>query len=55
VPFQQVVDSRLVLGLLTLEVPPELQKPGTWMHDALGLRDRWQSRLLRTMRWSPLT
>jgi hypothetical protein len=55
VPFQQVVDSRLVLALLTRGVPPDLQTPGTWMHDALGLRDRWQSRLLRTMRWSPLT
>jgi hypothetical protein len=52
--WQKVVDPRLVLGLLTREVPPELQRPGTWMHDALGLRDQWQSRLLRTVRWSPL-
>ena len=41
-------------GLLTREVPPELTRPGTWMHDALALRDQWQSRLLRTTRWSPL-
>ena len=52
--WQKVVDPRLVLGLLTREVPPELAKPGTWMHDALALRDQWQSRLLRTTRWSPL-
>jgi hypothetical protein len=52
--WQKVVDPRLVLGLLTREVPPELAKPGTWMHDALALRDQWQSRLLRTVRWSPL-
>jgi hypothetical protein len=52
--WQKVVDPRLVLGLLTREVPPELQEPGTWMHDALALRDQWQSRLLRTTRWSPL-
>jgi hypothetical protein len=52
--WQQVVDARLVLGLLTREVPAELAKPGTWMHDALALRDQWQSRLLRTTRWSPL-
>ena len=52
--WQKVVDPRLVLGLLTREVPPELTKPGTWMHDALALRDQWQSRLLRTTRWSPL-
>jgi hypothetical protein len=43
-----------VLGLLTREVPPELAKPGSWMRDALALRDQWQSRLLRTTRWSPL-
>jgi hypothetical protein len=52
--WQKVVDPRLVLGLLTREVPPELAKPGTWMHDALALRDQWTSRLLRTTRWSPL-
>jgi hypothetical protein len=52
--WQKVVDPRLVLGLLTREVPAELQKPGTWMHDALSLRDQWQSRLLHTTRWSPL-
>ncbi len=52
--WQKVLDPRLVLGLLTREVPAELAKPGTWMHDALALRDQWQSRLLRTTRWSPL-
>jgi len=52
--WQKVVDPRLVLGLLTREVPAELQRPGSWMHDALALRDQWQSRLLRTTRWSPL-
>jgi hypothetical protein len=52
--WQRVVDPRLVLGLLTREVPPELAKPGTWMHDALALRDQWRSRLLRTVAWSPL-
>jgi hypothetical protein len=52
--WQKVLDPRLVLGLLTREVPPELAKPGTWMHDALELRDQWQSRLLRTTSWSPL-
>jgi len=52
--WQKVVEPRLVLGLLTREVPPELARPGSWMHDALALRDQWQSRLLRTTRWSPL-
>jgi hypothetical protein len=52
--WQRVMDLRLLQGLLTREVPPDLRKPGTWMHDALALRDQWQSRLLRTTRWSPL-
>jgi hypothetical protein len=52
--WQKVLDARLVQGLLTREVPPDFRKPGTWMHDALALRDQWESRLLRTTRWSPL-
>ena len=39
--------------LLTSEVPARYKEPGTWMHDALALRDRWESRLLRTVDWSP--
>jgi hypothetical protein len=30
-----------------------MRAPGTWMHDALSLRDRWESKLLRTATWSP--
>jgi hypothetical protein len=30
-----------------------MRAPGTWMHDALQLRDRWESKLLRTTTWSP--
>ena len=41
-------------GLMIMEVPEHLKAPGTWMHDALGLRDQWESRLLRSTRWSPL-
>jgi len=29
--------------------------PGSYMHGALALRDQWESRLLRTSRWSPLS
>jgi len=35
-------------------VPPEFRQPGSWMHDALEVRDDWESRLLRSARWSPL-
>jgi hypothetical protein len=51
--WQKVVQPGFLTALLTREVPPEYKRPGTWMHDALELRDRWQSRLLRTARWSP--
>jgi hypothetical protein len=51
--WQKVVQPKALAALLTREVPPEFEAPGRWMHDALTLRDRWQSRLLRTARWSP--
>jgi hypothetical protein len=51
--WQKVVQPKGLLGLIAREVPAEYKAPGTWMHDALSLRDRWQSRLLRTATWSP--
>lgn len=52
--WQRVVRPELLVGLLTRDVPEEHRAPGTWMHDALGVRDRWESRLLRSAPWSPL-
>ena len=52
--WQRVSRPELLLPLLAREVPAEFQAPGTWMHDALELRDRWESRLLRVAPWSPL-
>jgi hypothetical protein len=51
--WQKVVDHRALLHLLTTDTPPERKVPGTWMHDALAVRDQWESRLLRTASWSP--
>lgn len=51
--WQKVVAPKGLVPLLTREVPEAYQRPGTWMHDALALRDRWASRLLRTSSWSP--
>ena len=51
--WQKVVQPKALTGLISREVPAEYLKPGTWMHDALGVRDRWESKLLRTARWSP--
>jgi hypothetical protein len=52
--WQRVVRPEMLTALFTREVPPEYRAPGTWMHDALAFRDRWESRLLRTAPWSPL-
>jgi hypothetical protein len=52
--WQRVMKPELLERLLTREVPAEHRGPGTWMHDALEFRDRWESRLLRTAPWSPL-
>jgi hypothetical protein len=52
--WQRVVRPELLLPLLTREIPAEHRAPGTWMHDALAYRDRWESKLLRTASWSPL-
>ena len=51
--WQKITDLRGLRPLLSSEVPERYKQPGTWMHDALGLRDRWESRLLRTVSWSP--
>ena len=53
--WQRVRSTDALLALLTIETPPEYRAPGTWMHDALEVRDRWESRLLRTTGWSPLS
>ena len=52
--MQRIHDPQALLRLLQTEIPPEFRGPGTWMHDALELRDQWTSRLLRTSSWSPL-
>jgi hypothetical protein len=52
--MQRILDEQRLLGLLTHDIAPEMRAPGTWMHDALQLRDQWESKLLRTSSWSPL-
>ena len=51
--MQRVLDVDRLQGLLMTDIPHEMRAPGTWMHDALALRDKWESLLLRTARWSP--
>jgi hypothetical protein len=52
--WQRVQRPEMLLPLLQREVPAHYRGPGTWMHDALDVRDRWESRLLRAASWSPL-
>ena len=53
--WQRVTKPSGISALVTSEVPAEHRAPGTWMHDALTVRDDWESRLLRTASWSPLS
>jgi hypothetical protein len=52
--MQKVCSMPRLVHLLTHDLPEEIGRPGTWMHDALQYRDQWQSKLLRTAPWSPL-
>ena len=51
--MQEVIDHSVLLGLIENETPAAMKQPGTFMHDALQVRDQWESRLLRTSSWSP--
>lgn len=52
--WQRLARPDLLLPLLEREVPAAYQGPGTWMREALEVRDRWESRMLRAAAWSPL-
>lgn len=52
--MQKITTYDGLLNLLTTETPRRFRAPGQFMHDALALRDRWESKLLRTTNWSPL-
>ncbi len=53
--MQRISSLPPLIHLLTHDIPSEVTQPGSWMHDALELRDQWNSRLLRTATWSPLS
>jgi hypothetical protein len=52
--WQRISRPEYLGPLFRREVTPEHKVPGTWMHDALDVRDQWESRLLRVASWSPL-
>jgi hypothetical protein len=51
--WQRISRPEGLVPLFNREVPAEYRAPGTWMHDALDVRDEWESRLLRVAEWSP--
>ncbi len=53
--LQRLSSLPLLIRLLTNDIPPEVTGPGSWMYEALDLRDQWRSKLLRTAAWSPLS
>jgi len=52
--WQRVLDTDGLISLIQGRLPEVYHSPGTWMHDALSVRDRLESRLLRVADWSPL-
>jgi hypothetical protein len=52
--WQRVDFPERLPALFTRELPAHVKGPGTWMNDALRVRDDWESRLLRSAAWSPL-
>ncbi len=52
--WQRITNHKALLWLLANDLPVGATDPGTWMHDALDVRDQWESRILRSASWSPL-
>lgn len=52
--LQRLSSLPRLIHLLTSDPPPEVVGEGSWMHEALELRDQWRSKLLRSAPWSPL-
>ncbi|MCU1428853.1 MAG: hypothetical protein JWL83_2853 [Actinomycetia bacterium] len=53
--WQRVDYPERLPALFTRDLPRDVRAPGTWMHDALDVRDDWESNLLRSAAWSPLS
>lgn len=50
--LQKILNWDAFSHLLTSGEPPS--RPGDWMQEGLKYRDRWESKLLRPVSWSPL-
>ena len=53
--LSEIRSPNALLQLVGKEIPGEYKQIGSWMWDALGVRDRWTTRLLRSATWSPIS
>ena len=53
-PVAEAIEHPVVDPVAHQRHPGRGHRPGSWMHEALDLRDQWRSKLLRTAAWSPL-
>ena len=52
--LSQIRDLDALVTLIAHEVPREYKQMGTWMWEALAVRDQWTTRLARSSTWSPV-
>lgn len=52
--ISRIQNIDVLVNLFVNDIPREHKQLGTWMHEALKLRDRWTTRLVRCAPWSPL-
>jgi hypothetical protein len=52
--LSQILDLDALVTLIAHEVPREYKQMGTWMWEALAVRDQWTTRLARSSTWSPV-
>ena len=50
--LSKIYNFELFSFIITIGEPPA--HPGEWMLEGLKYRDRWESKLVRTDKWSPL-
>jgi hypothetical protein len=52
--LSKIRSTDALIQLLAHEIPKEYKAMGSWMWEALGVRDRWTTRLVRCASWSPV-
>ena len=52
--LSEILDVDALVALIAHEIPREYKQMGTWMWEALAVRDEWTTRLARSATWSPV-